>query len=180
MTHQTISQLFLLIGIVLTGIGGYCSYHFGKKEAIQKETQNRKEQESLKKEISSLHAMTTEMYKKTDLIYQNANIKEEVWMELEMKHVPPGVTDYLLLLFVSDKGRISGKARIKGSNDVTSFSTTANNRIPVVLRNLWVSEKNQYKIPTIMEFTITEKTEPDASLSIYTQGWIDTAGTEPH
>ena len=94
--------------------------------------------------------------------------------------MPPGVTDYLLLLFASDKGRISGKVRIKGSPEVTSFSTTTNNRVPVALRNLWVPEENQYMVPTIMQFKITEKTETSSSLSIFTQGWIDTRGNEPH
>ena len=97
-----------------------------------------------------------------------------------MKHVPPGVTDYLLLLFASNKGRISGKVRIKDSSEETTFSTTANNRVPVALRNVWVPEESQYKVPTILQFIITEKTSSDSALSIYTQGWIDTRGNEPH
>lgn len=124
--------------------------------------------------------MTSEILEKNELIYQSAVDRNEVWTELEMKHVPPGVTDYLLLLFASNKGRISGKVRIKGSTEEYAFSTTANNRVPVALRNVWVPEESQYKVPTILQFIITEKTSSDSALSIYTQGWIDTRGNEPH
>jgi hypothetical protein len=56
---------------------------------------------------------------------------------VEMKNVPPGVTDYLLLLFTSDKGRISGKARIQGSDIISSFSTTVNNKIQTHPKPAW-------------------------------------------
>jgi hypothetical protein len=46
--------------------------------------------------------------------------------------------------------------------------------------NLWLPKEQQYKIPTILEYAVTQKTEPDATLSIFTQGWIDTRGREPH
>jgi hypothetical protein len=120
------------------------------------------------------------MNSRVELIYRATKIKEEIWTPVEMKNVPEGVTDYLLLLFQSDKGRVSGKVRIKGSEEIYTFSTTANNRFPIAVRNFWLAEKGQYKVPTILEFMITEKTDVTASLSIYTQGYIDTAGREPH
>jgi hypothetical protein len=80
----------------------------------------------------------------------------------------------------SNIGRISGKVRIKGSQDVSPFYTTVNNTVPVAVRNLWVPAEGKYKIPTIMEFSITEKPTPDASLRIYTAGWVDSQGREPH
>jgi hypothetical protein len=97
-----------------------------------------------------------------------------------MKNVPAGVTDYLLLLFVSDKGRVSGKVRAQGSDKIAFFSTTVNNKIPVAVPNLWIPKDQQYKIPTILEFSISEATEANAILSILTQGWIDSRGREPH
>jgi hypothetical protein len=69
---------------------------------------------------------------------------------------------------------------MKDSKNEYPFSTTANNQIPLAVKNLWLSENGYYKIPTVLEFIITEKTEADATLSIYTQGYIDSRGTEPH
>jgi hypothetical protein len=176
MPYQTICQGFMVLGLILTGLAGYGSYHFGNIEQSVRD----KKADELKNEISSLKAMTAKISEQFSLIYQSKVGDDVDWKELEMKHVPPGVTDYLLLLFTSDKGRISGKVRIKGSVEETSFSTTANNEIPVALRNLWVPEENQYRVPTVMQFMITEKTDPNSSLSILTRGYIDTRGNEPH
>ncbi len=180
MTLQTASQIVLLIGVLLSAIGGFGSYYFGKLEEEANKRESEKAQNELKMQIKELQANTFQISEKAELIFQALKVKAETWVEVEMKNVPPGVTDYLVLLFTSDKGRISGKVRIKGSEHTSSFSTTANNRIPVTVRNLWLPKEGQYKAPTIMEFTVTEKTEPDASLSIYTQGWIDSRGREPH
>ncbi len=180
MTLQTVSQLVLLLGILLSAAGGFGSYYYGKLEEAENKRESDRAQNELKVQIKELQANTSQISDKADLIYQAVKIKSETWMEVEMKNAPPGVADYLLLLFVSDTGRISGKVRIKGSENVASFSTTANNRVPVAIRNLWLPKEGQYKVPTIMEFAVTEKTEPDASLSIYTQGFIWSRGQEPH
>ncbi len=180
MTLQTVSQLILLLGIILSAMGGFGSYLFGKIEERGKEQIANDEQKALNDKIAQLQSTSDEINNKLELVHEATKTADEVWTEVEMKHVPPGVTDYLLLLFRSDKGRISGKVRIKGSEEITSFSTTANNHIPVSLRNLWVPKDDQYKIPTIMEYLITEKTDTSAILSIYTQGYIDSRGTEPH
>lgn len=180
MTLQTVSQIVLLIGVVLSAFGAYGSYHYGKIEEAENKRESDKAQNELKAQIKDLQANTSQISDKADLIFQALKVKTEAWMEVEMKNAPAGIADYLLLLFASDKGRISGKVRIKGSENVASFSTTANNRVPVAIRNLWLPKEGQYKIPTIMEFTVTEKSEPDASLSIYTQGFIWSRGQEPH
>lgn len=180
MTLQTASQIVLLFGVLMSAIGGFGSYYYGKLEEKENKRESDKAQNELKGQIKELQANTSQISDKTELIFQALKVKTETWMEVEMKNIPPGITDYLLLLFTSDKGRISGKVRIKGSENISSFSTTVNNRVPVAVRNLWVPKEGQYKIPTIMEFTVTEKTEPDASLSIYTQGFIYSRGQEPH
>lgn len=177
---QTISQIVLFIGVILSAIGGLGSYYYGKIEETKNKAESDNAQNELKTRIRELQANTSQINDKTELIFQALNVKKETWTEVEMKNVPPGVTDYLLLLFSSDKGRISGKVRIKDSEYVSSFSTTVNNKVPVALRNLWLPKEDRYKVPTIMEFTVNEKTDPDASLSIYTQGWIDSRGREPH
>ena len=180
MTLQTICQIIIAIGIIMTAAGSYGSYHFGKAEQAIKDKEHEKESGNLKIQIDSLHAMTTKIAEQNDLIYSSTVGSNEEWHDVEMKHVPDGVADYLMLLFASNIGRITGKIRIKGASEETTFSTTANNKVPVALRNLWVPELSQYKTPTIMQFMIANKTHKEASLSIYTQGWIDTRGTEPH
>src|SRR5262249_15091796 len=117
---------------------------------------------------------------KTDLIFEALNVTQDVWTAVKIDSVPPGVADYLLLLFKSNKGRISGKVRVQGSSHVAYFSTTTNDTLPVAVPNLWVPQENQYKIPTVIEFAITEKTASDATISIFTQGWVDRRGREPH
>lgn len=180
MTPQTISQIVLFIGVLLSALGGFGSYYYGKLDEENNKREADAAQNALKTQIQELQAHTSKISDKTELIAQALNVKAEIWMEVEMKNVPPGVADYLLLLFASDKGRIVGKVRIKGSENVSLFSTTANNRIPVAVRNLWVPKDRQYKVPTILEYTVTEKTELNASLSIYTQGWLDSRGREPN
>ncbi len=180
MTLQTISQLVLFVGVLLSAIGGFGSYYYGKVEEEENKRNSSKVQDELKAQIRELEVNTSHISDKTELIFQALKVKAETWMEVEMRNVPQGVADYLLLFFTSDKGRISGKVRIKGAQSISSFSTTANNKVPVAVPNLWLPQEGQYQVPTIMEFTVTEKTEPDASLSIYTHGWIDSMGQEPH
>jgi len=179
MTLQTASQIVMLIGVLLSGVGVFGSFYFGKLKEAESKLISEKAQSELKAQINDLQANTSKNSDKTELIFQALKIQTETWTEVEMKNVPPGVTDYLLLLFASNKGRVSGKVRIKGSEHIAAFSTTANDKVPVAVRNLWATKEGQYKIPTVMEFTVTEKTEQDASLRIYTQGWIDSRGREP-
>jgi len=176
---QTVSQLVLLLGVVLTAVGGFGSYYFGKLEEQKNKEESERTQSELRARIQALQANTAQISDRTELIYQAMKIQTETWFDVEMKNVPSGVADYLLLLFTSDKGRISGKVRVKGSEHIASFSTTANSKLPVAVRNAWSLQDGHYNIPTILQFSVTEKTDPDASLSIYTQGWIDSRGTEP-
>lgn len=180
MTLQTICQIIIVIGIFITAAGSFGSYYFGKSEQEIKDIEHKKENVNLKSQVNSLLAMTTKIAEQNDLIYSSTVVNNEEWHDVEMKHVPDGVADYLMLLFASNTGRITGKVRIKGASEETTFSTTANNQVPVALRNLWIPEINQYQTPTIIQFMISNKTHKEASLSIYTQGWIDTLGTEPH
>jgi hypothetical protein len=114
------------------------------------------------------------------LVFQSQKLEENIWTEVTLKDVPPGVADYALLLFKSSAGRIIGRVRIKGSSYVCAFSTTANDAIPVAVQNVWVRSEGMYQIPTILEFSITEKPTPDAPLMIYTAGSIASRGREPH
>ena len=176
MTSQTVFQIVTLLGIFITAIGGFGSYYYGKLEEETYKEKADKTQDELKAKIVALQAGTSKIDKRMELIFEALKVKEETWMEVEMKNVPQGVTDFLLLLFKSDKGTIGGKARIKGTKEIYPFSTIANNDIPLAVRNLWLPNEGKYKDPIIMEFAVTEKTVPDASLKIFTDGWIDDLG----
>jgi len=180
MSWQTISQIVLLVGVLLTAIGGFGSYYFGRTEQNERERISDEKQAALREQIVQLQASTTRMSEQVQLIYQAAKLQEDVWIEVEMKNAPGPITDYLMLLFTSDKGRISGKARIKGSEEIYTFSTTVNNKLSIALRNVWIESEGQYKSPIILQFVITQKTDPEASFSIYTAGFIFSRGQEPH
>src|SRR3984893_9709198 len=132
MTPQTAFQIVLLLGLIAAAIGGFGAYRYGKIEDAETKRASDASQQALKEQLAALQANFNE---KTELVFQALGIKQDVWLTVEMKNVPPGVTDYLLLLFTSDKGRISGKARIQGSDIISSFSTTVNNKIPVAVPN---------------------------------------------
>jgi hypothetical protein len=173
MSAQTICQIFVVVGAFISALAAFGSHYFGRQE----QAEQRKKTEAAQAAVS---AQLDRIASQNDILLQNAQVTLDVWTEVEMKHVPDGVADYLLLLFVADKGRITGKVRIKGSADVSFFSTTSNSNVPLAVPNLWVPKLQSYKVPTILEFAVTQKTEPDAALSIFTQGWIDTRGREAH
>lgn len=170
MTLQTFFQLLAAVGAILAAISVFLSNFYGNREQEAYKRKAEITQNELKAKIEEFQVDTS---KGMELIFEALNVKKETWMEVEMKNVPQGVTDYLLLLFKSDKGYISGKVRIKGTKDIYPFSTMANNDIPLAIRNLWLLKEKKYKEPIIMEFAVTEKTIQDASLKIFTAGWID-------
>ena len=176
MTPQTISQIILFFGVVASAIGGFGSYYYGKTEEKEKQAKSEETQRSLESRLAKFQATFDA---KTDLIFQALKVKQDVWISIETKTVPP-TSAYLLLLFRSDKGRINGKVRVQGSENTSYFSTTANDTVPVAIQNLWISQERRYKTLIIIEFTVTEKTEPDSTLNIFTHGWIDDLGQEPH
>ncbi len=52
--YQNLSNLFILIGVLLTALGGYGSYHFGKKSDKQKENSNEVVSQQLTGKVDSL------------------------------------------------------------------------------------------------------------------------------
>ncbi len=176
MTSQTICQIIALLGLFISAGGGFGSYYFGKMEEREKAQKSDIAQRALTSQIAKFEEKQNA---RTELILRALNVKPDVWTSVEINTVPPGVTEFLLLLFQSTKGNISGKVRVKGSDRVASFSTTVNDHLPVAVANLWMPEQKQYQVPTVIEFTITDKTFSDAGVSILTQGWIDSLGREP-
>jgi hypothetical protein len=115
-----------------------------------------------------------------ELVFHSGKLSKDEWKEVTITAFPQDAS-YILLLFSCKQGFIIGRVRVKGSEDVSSFSTTVNDTIPVAVRNLWVSAEGRYKIPTIIEFSVHEKPTPNASLSVYTKGFLlDLHGIEHH
>jgi len=177
MNGQTICQIIIFVGALLSGAGALGSFHFRKADEASSKAAAAATQKALSDQIDRLQSG---MDSNTELLVEAVNLRRDVWMQVEMTHVPPGVTDYLLLLFRSNHGRISGKIRIKGSQHTAFFSTTVNDRTAVAVPNLWLPDQDQYQVPTILEYAVTEQTDVQSALSIYTQGWIDRRGQEPH
>jgi len=169
MTYQTIWQFVGMAALVVAAVAGWRAGVYGDRESDSK-------QRDLKSQIASLQAY---LGKKIDLLIDAKNVKQDVWVAVKTDTVPPTAA-YLMLLFKSDKGRISGKVRVQGSERIASFSTTANDTTPIAVANLWLPKERQYRMPIIVEFAVTEKTVADANLSVFTQGWIDDLGQEPH
>ncbi len=172
-TAQTMNQVALVAGIIITALAGWVSYRHGHRLAKEKDR-------IIRQHLEDLKAHTPGINKKRELILRVSAAPNEKWTEIILGTVPGAVADYILMVFTSDKGRVSGKVRIKGSHEEYPFSTTANDCFPVVIRNLWVPETRQYKVPVVLEWIITEKTEVDASLSMWTEGWIETHDRESH
>jgi hypothetical protein len=158
-----------LVGAILSAAGAFGYAHYSRISAA---ADKRDLQFKLEKFELALN-------KNTEEIFRAMKIKADVWTPIQVNSVPPGA-DYLLLLFRSDKGRVSGKVRVQGSQNEAWFSTTVNDTIPVTVANLWIQAEKSYKSPTVIEFTIMEKTDETATLSILTAGWVYRRGREPH
>ncbi|MBR1191158.1 hypothetical protein [Bradyrhizobium sp. AUGA SZCCT0160] len=196
MDEETMQWFFsglILFGALASAVGGFGSTYVTKKagersQAAAKEAAARDKlelQQRLEGDKADLQAELTKLRQSLDqntsIVFKAMNIKLDTWTKIELKSVPTGgVVDYVMLLFKSDRGRISGKARVEGSETISTFSTTANDSIPVVVPNAWIPAEKRYRNTTTLEFTITEKTDPAATLSILTKGYIDTRGREPH
>ncbi len=138
----------------------------------------------LERDKADLHAELTKLReaidKNTKQVFKALNLKPEVWQSFKTDSVPSPVADYIMLLFRTDRGRVLGKVRVKGSSIETPFSTTANKDLPVLVPNVWDPDEQHYIDPTFVEFVVTETIDPTAALTILTKGWIDTLGQEPH
>ena len=171
-THE-LSQIAFVVGIIVTALAGWASYCYGHRRAKEKDR-------IISQHLEDLKTHTPGINKKRELILRVSAAPNEKWTEIILGTVPGAVADYILMVFTSEKGRVSGKVRIKGSHEEYPFSSTANDSIPVVIRNLWVPETRHYKVPVVLEWIITEKTEADASLSMWTEGWLETHDRKPH
>lgn len=180
MTAQSICQVFIVLGVVISTFATYGSFHFGKAQAAATAKESESIQNRLHDQIEELKQNVSAQAEHTKLIGEFLNVKPDQWQSVELKNIPPGVADYAMLLFQTSEGRISGKTRMKGSQLTTMFSTTPNSKTPVAVGNHWDIKSGQYASPAILEFAVTEQTAPNATLKILTAGWIDTRGREPH
>jgi hypothetical protein len=164
MATSSFFQWIALAGAIISALGAFGVARYKDIEAARSSEQLRRELATIKTN--------------TEFLVRSAIVKQDTWVAVQIDMVPPGVADYLLLLFRADRGRIVGKVRVKGSDQTALFSTTANDKIPVSVPNLW--RGSQYATPTVIEYAVSEATDADARLTILTAGWIDRRGQEPH
>ena len=181
MTLQTVSHIVIFVGVILTAAGGFGSYYFGNKGTAKKEKDAADSQEKLQDRINdlqnkltSIQSSTASIDQKISLIFKSDESATNKWTEVKV--LAPAIADYVLLIFRSSAGKISGNARIKGTETVYPFSTLVNERIPLAIKNHWLPDKKQYMTDPILEYEITETSDEKNSLSIFSAGYRMSSG----
>lgn len=171
MSLLTLSHIFILAGIIITGLGGFGSYYFGKKESDQKDAEFETKLNEIRTDTSSNVDMSKKIYQ---ILVKTTEGPKKEWNSIRMIEVADwfggeGI-DYMYFVFKSSSGVIRGNLRINDTEEVYSFSTMTNTNLPIAVRNLYLLEKGHFrKFPTI-EYKVTEKTDPFATLSIVMVG----------
>ncbi len=181
MTLQTVSHIVIFVGVILTAAGGFGSYYFGNKETARKEKEAADSQKKLQyrindlqNKLTSIQSSTASIDQKISLIFKSDESATNKW--IGVKVLAPAIADYILLIFRSSAGKISGNARIKGTDTVYPFSTLVNERIPLAIKNSWLPDKKQYMTDPILEYEITETSDEKNSLSIFSSGYRMSSG----
>jgi flagellar basal body-associated protein FliL len=181
MSLLTLSHIVVFFGLFLAALGGFGTYHFGKKEADKKDKASVADREKLQnrindlqKELGLIQSSTTSIDEKITLLYESNQAKKHKWNEVKIR--APVIADYVFLLFRSSMGKISGNARLKGSKEIYPFSTLVNNKIPLAVHNLWLPDKKQYQEGPTLEYEIVETSDEKDSLKIFSAGFHMSTG----
>ena len=181
MTLQTVSHIVIFVGVILTAAGGFGSYYFGNKETARKEKEAADSQKKLQGKINdlqnklmSIQSNTASIDKKINLIFKSDESAKNKWTEVKV--LAPVIADYVFLVFRSSAGKISGNARIKGTDTIYPFSTLVNERVPLAIKNPWLPDKKQYMTDPVLEYEITETSDEKNTLSIFTAGYKMSSG----
>jgi len=92
--------------------------------------------------------------RKVEQLLYESSVSRVTWEEIETIKIVPwlpiGIQHYFLI-FKADIGSIRGRIRVKGSKDLYSFSTNANDKMPLTIHNLWIPDTNQYQHFPVIE-----------------------------
>ena len=161
----------ILIGAIVAAAGGFGSSIYKDRAATRDKAALQTRFDAVQSQLTKFEALQN---KNTQTIIDAFAAKpNDQWQSVELTNIPGQVADFALMLFRADRGRISGKVRIRGSNKETFFSTSSNDRLPLAIPNAWDPATSSYRSPTFLEYAVAETTEPSAHLSILTAGWID-------
>jgi hypothetical protein len=175
---QVLFYVAIFIGALLVAGGSFGSSMVTRWSGQREKAALQAQLDTVQTQLQKFEAA---LDKNTTAVLQAAKITpDDQWQSVELNSVPPGVADYALMLFRSDRGRITGKVRMKGSKTETAFSTSANDKLPLAVPNVWDVGGGHYQIPTVLEYAVTQSTDPAGRLSIFTAGWIDFLGQQPH
>jgi hypothetical protein len=175
---QIFWYVVILVGALVVAGGGLMSSIETKRSGDRDQAELRKRYETVQGELKKFEASLEQHI--TKVLDAVSAKPDENWRSIPLSAFPAEIADYALVLFRSSGGRISGKVRLKGSKAETLFSTSANNNIPLAVPNTWDADTGHYRTPATLEYIVTAAIDPEARLTIFTAGWIDSRGTEPH
>ena len=104
MSAQTICQLVVALGIVLTAGGGLGAFYFGGIEDTNKQLAF----------DAQLATLQNSLNQNTQLLYEALNVKKDVWIPVQMNGAPSGVADYLLLLLGQTRAALAERYAYRG------------------------------------------------------------------
>ena len=128
-----------------------------------------------KMKINLLSAGGIRMSKKdVNIIHELNPTPKGEWLEFSTSEkaewLPVGVKAFAMF-FKANLGIIKGNVRIKGSEESHSFSTDIHDESnPMMVQNLWLSDRNQYQHFPIIEYMATEKSNENAALTVIING----------
>ena len=164
----------IVIVIISIGIISIVTYVFDYKDKKNQKAETESLQKQLNNqtdELYNLRVITLSTNKKIDDLKMAGEQITGKGTQFEVKGVPP-ISEYFPLAFKSSLGLITGYVRVKGTNEFHRFSTKVNDRIPVVVHNLWLPDKKQYQSPPLLELVIDHQADEKATLSVYTTGYF--------
>ena len=141
------------------------------QENIRLNVEMKKQLKDQTDELYNLKVIALSTNQRVDDLHKSEEQITGKGTQFEVKGVP-AFAEYFPLVFKSNLGLITGYARVKGTKEFHRFSTKVNDKVPVVIHNLWLSGKKQYQSPPILELVIDHQAEEKDTLSVFTKGFF--------
>lgn len=153
--------ILICIFTVLVAISAYMLKRAEQKEGQSKYNELKEGQLVIKSDVKEI--------RKT-LVTTDSTPSQE-WIRIDFVNVTEGTVDcsgmdFIFLLFKASSGIINGKIKIKGSELIYPFFTSANSNLPLSIKNQFIPEKGHYIRFPDFEYQITEKPDRWSELNI--------------
>ena len=163
------SNAIMLFGAVLAAGGSFSAYYFGNKVNKLSEDKMQSTLSIVDQKVDGVDDKLTGIDHKLTLIAETNDSQKHKWNEAKI--IAPAIADYVMLIFKSTGGRISGNCRIKGTDVIYPFSTDVNDKIQLAVKNKWQEEKGNYTEDPFLEYEIIQKSQDMDTLKIFTAGY---------